>query len=540
MVAPILSLTPDQFFQFCIQYSSLTLVYYDYFLTLEREIKYVWQRKFHILTVMYFFCRYAAVSNIIFVLGLEAWVRGLSCDAAYTVAACLSVLGRLGIVTILGVRTCAVFRYNRALVTVFAVMGAFVIGLAIAHVPNVSCTGHKIKRNRIATDLLCVFTVVYEVLATAVLAWGCQRSMHAVGPVTEQRKGLIFLMLKEGLLYTGFVTTFTTTAMILNYAAELGSFWQRLLNALTIPISGIMAARFLLHVREWQEHDDFLLLSTTNAANTMPNTFGRICDPEMGDTRSETSSTTTHAQAESRVGSIITGNLGTGTGTGKVSGPSSTRGGTSKKKTQESPRPKRRRRRKEPPPDWTGPPMMNWDMLRDDYHDPTLLSTCPGGGVGGGGSGGGGGEILAGAGRRGSDGSTASSSSSTRSDGDSRISGSSSSSSSGSSVTLAGSGRRGSDGSTSSSVHSDGDSRISGGSSSSSSSSSSSLSSGSSITLTGGEDEFDNGELSGAEDDHHVRQSPRHTNDSSGVDGGGRGWSSRAARARQSDSDSMV
>ncbi|TFK27875.1 hypothetical protein FA15DRAFT_665891 [Coprinopsis marcescibilis] len=151
-------------------------------------------------------------------------------------------------------RTCAVFANNRAVVGLFSVLGLFVVALAIAHAPRVSCSGAKVVESRIATDLLSVFTVVYEILATAFLGVGCYRNM-VHGSLKEQKNGLAFFMLKEGMLYSGFVTLFTTTAMVLNYAAPLGSFFQRLLNALTIPISGIMAARFVLHIRERQARE---------------------------------------------------------------------------------------------------------------------------------------------------------------------------------------------------------------------------------------------------------------------------------------------
>jgi len=206
------------------------------------------------MTVIYAFCRYSLISNAVFAVGLYSKLHNMSCDTAYTVSACFSVLGRIGILTVLGVRTCAVLGNHRVVVGLFSILGLFVVALAIAHVPRVSCSGVKVQESRIATDLLSVFTVVYELLATALMAYGCHRSMIA-SSFKAQKNGLAFFMLKEGLLYSGFVTFFTTTAMILNYGAPLGSFFQRLLNALTIPISGIMAARFLLHVRERQQHD---------------------------------------------------------------------------------------------------------------------------------------------------------------------------------------------------------------------------------------------------------------------------------------------
>ncbi|KAJ2914838.1 hypothetical protein MD484_g5583, partial [Candolleomyces efflorescens] len=66
-----------QLVQFCIQYSSLALLYYDYFLTLEREILYVWKRPFHILTIMYFLCRYALVANVVYLMGYVNKSMGL-------------------------------------------------------------------------------------------------------------------------------------------------------------------------------------------------------------------------------------------------------------------------------------------------------------------------------------------------------------------------------------------------------------------------------------------------------------------------------
>ncbi|KAJ2928672.1 hypothetical protein H1R20_g8404, partial [Candolleomyces eurysporus] len=211
--------------QFCIQYSSLALIYYDYFLTLEREILYVWKRPFHLLTIMYFLCRYALVANVVYLAGLinknmsmiersvevtlstswtipyRSWRAHSSCNSMYLLSASVGIFGRVGILT---------------------------------------------------ADVMAVTTLIYELLATGLLAYGCVRSLKSVGSLKEQKDSLVFLMLKEGLLYSGFVTIFTTASMILQYTAPAGSFFQRLLNGLTMPISGMMTARFLLHVREWQ------------------------------------------------------------------------------------------------------------------------------------------------------------------------------------------------------------------------------------------------------------------------------------------------
>ena len=49
-----------------------------------------------------------------------------------------------------------------------------------------------------AHDIVAVTTLMYELLATTLLAYGCFRSLKSVGPLKEQTNSLVFLMLKEG------------------------------------------------------------------------------------------------------------------------------------------------------------------------------------------------------------------------------------------------------------------------------------------------------------------------------------------------------
>ncbi|KAF9000130.1 hypothetical protein BDQ17DRAFT_1360147 [Cyathus striatus] len=232
-------LTSSKFIQFCLQYSSLALLYYDYFLTLGREIKYIWFRKIRLSTLLYVFCRYAMLANVIFVLALTK-----NCNAAYQLSSALSVLGRAAIMLVWGMRTYAVFGRSRIVVAIFGTLGLFVFILAALHVPHVSCNGST-------TNLVSAFTVVFEVLLTGFTTFRGIQALRAGGPWKNQRDGLVFMILEQGIIYR-FVTGFTTTALVLNYAASPGSFLQKLLNGLTIPISGLMTARFLLHLREWE------------------------------------------------------------------------------------------------------------------------------------------------------------------------------------------------------------------------------------------------------------------------------------------------
>ncbi|KAF9000993.1 hypothetical protein BDQ17DRAFT_1492782, partial [Cyathus striatus] len=236
------------------------LLYYDYFLTLGQEIKYIWLGKIRLSTFLYVCCRYAMVANVIFALALveklpsmrvytisrRELITSYSCNAAYQLSAALSVLGRVAIMLVWGMRTYAVSECSSfILVLSLHIYGTCLLTCQL-HVPYVSCTGST-------TNLLSAFTVIFEVLLTVFTTFRSIQALRVGGPWKNQRDGLVFMILEQGLLYFIFVTGFTTAALVLTYAAPPGSLLQRLLNGLTIPISGLMTARFLLHLREWEE-----------------------------------------------------------------------------------------------------------------------------------------------------------------------------------------------------------------------------------------------------------------------------------------------
>lgn len=51
--------------------SSPALLWYDYILTLPLEIRYIWGRKFRVTTALYFFCRYALLDNVLYLLAVS-------------------------------------------------------------------------------------------------------------------------------------------------------------------------------------------------------------------------------------------------------------------------------------------------------------------------------------------------------------------------------------------------------------------------------------------------------------------------------------
>ncbi|PIL30789.1 hypothetical protein GSI_06957 [Ganoderma sinense ZZ0214-1] len=73
------------------------------------------------------------------------------------------------------------------------------------------------------------------------------------GPIALKKHTLDYLIVEQGVLYFGLVSVFTVGATVLNFKAA-GGFPQRLLNAITLPISGLLTARFILRIRAYNKN----------------------------------------------------------------------------------------------------------------------------------------------------------------------------------------------------------------------------------------------------------------------------------------------
>ncbi|KAF8069933.1 hypothetical protein FPV67DRAFT_1667839 [Lyophyllum atratum] len=212
------SAASTHFIQFCIQWSSLALLYYDYVLTFGMEVKYIWKQKFRISTVLYICCRYALVANVVYLLTISNKITGkydttfCRCRAGYLVSSALSVFGR----------------------------AAVIVG-----------------------GLLAIMMVVFEILSAGLTTMRTIQAMNVNGPWWKQKKGLNYLIFEQGILYFCSVTVLTIASLALNITIP-GGFLQRLLNAYTIPLSGLMTARFLLHIRKWEGKRDAFRPSDVN------------------------------------------------------------------------------------------------------------------------------------------------------------------------------------------------------------------------------------------------------------------------------------
>ncbi|TCD67763.1 hypothetical protein EIP91_011949 [Steccherinum ochraceum] len=252
------------YLQFEIQWASIALLWYDYILTFPMEVKYIWDSKFRTSTVLYIFCRYALLANVLYLLALAGKLTHrvrVPCDKWYKFVGALSVLGRAAIVITFTGRVYAVWAANRFILAYLGLLGFACIALDIGYAVSVLSKFRLVSQVLVlpgselilssVSGLLSILMVVFEFSVAILTTYRSIQAFRLQKSLKEMKKmGLIYLVFEQGTLYFCAVSIFTVTSLILNLRNPAG-FVQRLLNALTLPFSGLLTARFLLHIRRW-------------------------------------------------------------------------------------------------------------------------------------------------------------------------------------------------------------------------------------------------------------------------------------------------
>ncbi|OAX42770.1 hypothetical protein K503DRAFT_766477 [Rhizopogon vinicolor AM-OR11-026] len=255
------------FVQFCMQYSSIALLYYDYFLTFPLEIKYIWRRRFTINTILYICCRYALLANLLYLFAISNVIN--NCDGWYTVTGYLSVAGRTAVLAIFTARTWATCGKSKIILLGLGALAVVCIAIDFWHVSGVKCSGSTPPDIQLANKLLSILVCAFECIGTALNVQRCLKAMKV-----QRRHGsrfddsIMYFMLREGLIYFCGVFVFTFTAVVLNFEDPSG-FMGRLLNALTLPVSGLLSARLVLNLREWSDRTNVRVSKHTSPSENI-------------------------------------------------------------------------------------------------------------------------------------------------------------------------------------------------------------------------------------------------------------------------------
>ncbi|KAH8829925.1 hypothetical protein DL96DRAFT_1590958 [Flagelloscypha sp. PMI_526] len=243
-----------QFIQFALQSSSLALLYYDYMLTFSNEVEYIWKSRVRWSNVLYILCRYAMLGNVLFLLAILGVVD--NCNAWYEIVGSISILGRMGIMTVMTIRTYVIWGKNLYVGLSLGFLEVVCIALSAAKVPGSLCVGSPAEAYHDVQSSLTTLVLIFDLFVTVLtVVRGFQVIRRRISSGSGYRDSVMFFILEQGLLYFSGIFGLQLASIILLHKAP-GGFLQRLLNALTLPLSGLLTARFLLDLRSWTDRQD--------------------------------------------------------------------------------------------------------------------------------------------------------------------------------------------------------------------------------------------------------------------------------------------
>ncbi|KAE9404974.1 hypothetical protein BT96DRAFT_955426 [Gymnopus androsaceus JB14] len=227
----------SSFIKFRMQYCSIAVLYYDYALTFPDEVRYIWRRKSltQISTLLYILCRYAIPGNLLYLLANTGSLGG-GCNTWYRFVAALSVMGRASII--------------------------------------------------VKTDVLSILIPVYDFFVAAfTIIRGIQALKH-MPPTASLQDSFYYILVEQESPRA--ISLITVTVSVVNFhpvSPTGGAAFLGRLNAIAVPISGVLIARFLLRLRAAQEaaapSGDPSALSTCDYKGQAEFTFRRAIDSVM-------------------------------------------------------------------------------------------------------------------------------------------------------------------------------------------------------------------------------------------------------------------
>ncbi|KAJ3967645.1 hypothetical protein EV361DRAFT_929529 [Lentinula raphanica] len=257
------TLVDTHYLQYDVTWASIALLYYDWALTFPDEVEYIWKAGITFPTILYVFCRYALLANVMYLLEISNLLGSsfsITCDNWAKFVAALSVFGRAAIIVTLIGRTYAVCSQSRWVLAYLLALGIVCVVADALHVPAETCV--DVKNPAMSTGLRSFFMIAFETSVVILTTIRTIQALQVGGPWKSQKHRLIYLIFEEGILYFCIVTVLTIATVILDLRAPTG-FLQRLLDGLTLPLSGAFTARFILHLRAWRrKHAGVYFIST--------------------------------------------------------------------------------------------------------------------------------------------------------------------------------------------------------------------------------------------------------------------------------------
>ncbi|KAH6913678.1 hypothetical protein BKA70DRAFT_1526215 [Coprinopsis sp. MPI-PUGE-AT-0042] len=161
------------------QFASLAMLYYDYLLTLQDEIHYVWRARWRLSTLFYIFCRYALLANLVYYLSIAKGPEVLECVRQYFIKFYPAIFGHIGII-FWGLRTYAVCNKNKYMLALLFLSGSTTIILLLIRAPFNRCMDTpRFQYIRGGVSVSMLFFDTTSCLFATVRAWRTRRDFES-------------------------------------------------------------------------------------------------------------------------------------------------------------------------------------------------------------------------------------------------------------------------------------------------------------------------------------------------------------------------
>jgi len=243
--------------------AAVTLLIYDYILTIPNEIDYIWSSQWSVIKVIFLITRYLPFSDVSLVLiyQLKPFISSRTCEALFRASGWLIVVGIAIAETILAIRTWAMWERNRwmgiflillmssAVLSCFYVESIFLDSAKFAPYPSPATPGCLlIHRNPIiAYNFACIiFVETVLILFTLFKAF-----LHYRVPGT--RRGIGSVLVRDGIVFYFHLLIISTINLIVIVVAPLDV--SGILSPLQRVLHSALTTRVITNIREANERE---------------------------------------------------------------------------------------------------------------------------------------------------------------------------------------------------------------------------------------------------------------------------------------------
>ncbi|KAF8590853.1 hypothetical protein K439DRAFT_1657189 [Ramaria rubella] len=247
--------------------ASYAMLLYDYLLTLESEIQYIWPAPWSLGKVMYFCTRYPGLADGALLTYLHTAPRSITnqeCSNIYKATGWMIMGGVLIAEFVLIFRTWAIFGKNKILAIMLLVFGCLLIIPAVVfeykgldetqfvHLRTLSTTCWEINSPGAILFVDYIFIAVFESLILVLTVY------KGVQHLRYNRSNLVFTLYRDGVLFYVYLIGFSLVNIIL---LVLGPKPGPNLMLMQRALHSILTARLLLNLREAAARDQQALPS---------------------------------------------------------------------------------------------------------------------------------------------------------------------------------------------------------------------------------------------------------------------------------------